>query len=126
MTYLSIPTLVVLIILYALGWHNQPARSPVRVFTAAKFLPFGTVIPMRAGALEVGLFRFFLIGAFTSIVYAAVYVVLGFAFHDQLERVMAFVGKLGVVALLLLVAAAGAYLGWVVLKPASKLRVATT
>jgi len=28
MTYLSIPALVVLIILYALGWHNQPARSP--------------------------------------------------------------------------------------------------
>jgi len=91
------------------------------VLTAAKFLPFGTVISMRAGALEVGLFRFFLIDAFTSIVYAAVYVVLGFAFHDQLERVMAFVGKFGVVALLLLVAAVGAYLGWVVLKRASKL-----
>ena len=34
MTYLSshlliaIPTLVVLTIFYALGWHNQPARNP--------------------------------------------------------------------------------------------------
>jgi len=103
--------------------HTRLVLRGVRVLTAAKFLPFGTVIPMRAGALEVGLFRFFLLDAFTSIVYAAVYVVLGFAFHDQLERVMAFMAKLGVVALLLLVAAVGAYLGWVVLKPpASKLR----
>ncbi|SPE44748.1 membrane hypothetical protein [Candidatus Sulfotelmatobacter sp. SbA7] len=92
----------------------------VRVLTAAKFLLFGTVVPLRAGALEVGLLRFFLIDAFSSVVYAAVYVVSGFIFHSQLEQAVAFVRKLGLVALVLLVAAGGAYLGCVVLKRASK------
>ena len=92
----------------------------VRVLTAAKFLPFGTVVPLRAGALEVGSLRFFLIDAFSSVVYAAVYVVSGFIFHSQLEEVAAFVRKLGIVALLLVVAAVGAYLGCVILKRASR------
>jgi len=92
----------------------------VRVLTAAKFLPFGTVVSLRAGALEVGSLRFFLIDAFSSIVYAAVYVVLGFIFHSQLEQAVGFVRKLGVVALPLLVAAVAVYLGCVVFKRASK------
>lgn len=87
----------------------------VRVLTAAKFLPFGTVVSLRAGALEVGSLRFLLIDAFCSVVYAAVYVVLGFIFHSQLEEVVACVRKLGVVALLFLVAVVAAYLGWVIL-----------
>ena len=92
----------------------------VRVLTAAKFLPLGSVVPMRAGALEVGPLRFFLIDAFSSVLFAAVYVVLGFIFHSQLEEAVAFVRKLGVVALLLVVAAIGAYLGCVILKRASR------
>jgi len=92
----------------------------VRVLTAAKFLPFGTVVSLRAGALQVGSLRFFLIDAFSSMVYAAVYVTSGFIFHNQLERAVAFARKLGVVALLLLVAVVAAYLGWVILKRGSK------
>jgi undecaprenyl-diphosphatase len=80
-----------------------------RMLTAAKFLPFGTVIPMHAGALEVGRLRFLLVDAFTSVVYAAVYAALGFAFHNQLEQVVAFLRKLGAVALLLIVVLAGTY-----------------
>lgn len=100
--------------------HTRLILRGVRVLTAAKFLPFGTVVSLRAGALEVGLLRFFLLDAFSSVVYAAVYVVSGFIFHSQLEQVVAFVRKLGVVALLLLVAAVGAYLGCVIRKRASK------
>jgi len=100
--------------------HTRLILRGVRVLTAAKFLPFGTVVPLRAGALEVGSLRFFLIDAFSSVVYAAVYVVLGFIFHSQLEEVVAFMRKLGVVALLLLVAVVGAYLGCVILKRPSK------
>ena len=100
--------------------HARLILRGVRVLTAAKFLPFGTVVPMRAGAHEVGLLRFFLIDAFTSIVYAAVCVATGFVFHDQLEQVVAFGRNLGVAALLLLVAAVGAYLGGVLLTRASK------
>ncbi|HXJ71332.1 MAG TPA: VTT domain-containing protein [Candidatus Dormibacteraeota bacterium] len=80
-----------------------------RMLTAAKFLPFGTVIPMHAGALEVGRLRFLLVDAFTSVVYAAVYAALGFAFHNQLEQVVAFLRKLGAVSLLLIVVLAGTY-----------------
>ena len=100
--------------------HTRLILRGVRVLTAAKFLPFGTVVPLRAGALEVGSLRFFLIDAFSSVVYAAVYVVSGFIFHSQLEEVAAFVRKLGIVALLLVVAAVGAYLGCVILKRASR------
>ena len=80
-----------------------------RMLTGAKFLPFGTVIPLHAGAMEVGSLRFLLVDAFASVVYAAVYAALGFAFHKQLEQVMAFLRKLGTVSLLLIVVLAGGY-----------------
>ena len=80
-----------------------------RMLTVAKFLPFGTVIPMHAGALEVGRMRFLLVDAFTSVVYAAVYAALGFAFHNQLEQAVAFLHKLGAVSLVLIVVLAGGY-----------------
>ena len=80
-----------------------------RMLTAAKFLPFGSVIPLHAGAMEVGSLRFLLVDAFASVVYAAVYAVLGFAFHKQLEQVVAFIRKLGAVSLLLIVVLAGGY-----------------
>jgi membrane protein DedA with SNARE-associated domain len=64
---------------------------------------------MHAGALEVGRLRFLLVDAFTSVVYAAVYASLGFAFHKQLEQVVAFLGNLGAVSLLLIAVLAGTY-----------------
>jgi membrane protein DedA with SNARE-associated domain len=102
--------------------HTRLILRGVRVLTAAKFLPFGTLVPLRAGALEVGLSRFFLIDAFCSVVYAAVYLVSGFIFHSQLERVVASMRKLGVLALLLLLFTVGAYLGCVIFKLSSKRR----
>jgi membrane protein DedA with SNARE-associated domain len=100
--------------------HTRLILRGVRVLTTAKFLPFGTVVPLRAGALEVGSLRFLLIDAFSSVVYAAVYVVSGFIFHSQLEQAVAFVRKLGLVTLPLLVAAVAVYLGCVVFKRASR------
>ena len=81
-----------------------------RMLTAAKFLPFGPVVPLHAGALEVGSLRFLLVDAFTSVFYAAVYALFGFVFHKQLEQVMAFLRKLGAVSLLLIVVLAGTYI----------------
>jgi membrane protein DedA with SNARE-associated domain len=81
-----------------------------RMLTVAKFLPFGSVVPLHAGALEVGSLRFLLVDAFTSVLYAAVYAFLGFAFHKQLEQVVAFLRKLGAVSLLLIVVLAGIYI----------------
>jgi len=80
-----------------------------RMLTMAKFLPFGTVIPMHAGALEVGRLRFLLVDAFCSVFYAAVYAALGFAFHNQIEQVVAFLRKLGTVSLVAIVVLAGGY-----------------
>jgi membrane protein DedA with SNARE-associated domain len=81
-----------------------------RMLTVAKFVPFGNVIPMHAGALEVGRFRFLVVDAFTSIIYAGVYAILGFAFHNQIEKVVAFLRKLGAASLLLIIVLAGTYL----------------
>ena len=100
--------------------HAKLVLRGVRMLTAAKFIPFGTVVALRAGALEVGSLRFLLIDAFSSILYASAYVALGFTFHSQLEQVMAFMRKLGVVALLLLVIAFVAYACWALLKRTSK------
>jgi membrane protein DedA with SNARE-associated domain len=80
-----------------------------RMLTMAKFLPFGTVIPLHAGAMEVGSLRFLLVDAFASLFYAAVYTCLGFGFHKQLEQVVAFLRKLGTISLLLIVVLAGTY-----------------
>jgi hypothetical protein len=55
-----------------------------------------------------------------SVLYVGIYVALGFTFHRQLEQFMAFVLKLGVVALLLLVIAFAAYACWALLKHDSK------
>jgi membrane protein DedA with SNARE-associated domain len=80
-----------------------------RMLTVAKFVPFGNVIPMHAGALEVSRLRFLVVDAFTSVAYAAVYAALGFAFHKQLEQVVAVLQKLGTVSLVLIAVVAGAY-----------------
>ena len=61
-----------------------------------------------------------LVDAFSSVFYAAVCVVLGFSFHRHLEQVVGFLGKLGVIALVLLLVAVGAHLGCAILKCSSK------
>ena len=80
-----------------------------RMLTVAKFLPFGTVIPLHAGAMEVNRLRFLLVDALTSVIYAAVYASLGYAFHNQLEQAVAFLHKLGTVSLGLIVLVAVTY-----------------
>ncbi len=82
----------------------------MRMLTMAKFLPLGnSVIPMHAGALEVGRLRFLLVDAFASVIYASVYASLGFAFHSQLGQLVALLQKLGTASLVLIAVAAAAY-----------------
>lgn len=80
-----------------------------RMLTAAKFLPLGSVVPLHAGALEVGASRFVLVDAFASVLHTAVYVLLGSAFHKHLGQVVTFIQKLGAVSFLLIAVLAGAY-----------------
>ncbi len=81
----------------------------LRMLTVAKFVPFGQVVAMHAGALHVSRRRFLLVDAFSAVVYAAVYAALGYAFHDQLEQVVAFLHQLGTVAWVGLALLAGTY-----------------
>ena len=82
----------------------------MRMLTVAKFLPVGnSVVAMQAGALEVGRLRFLLADAVASVIYASVYASLGFAFHNQLEQVLAVLQKLGTVSLVLLAVGVAAY-----------------
>jgi membrane protein DedA with SNARE-associated domain len=80
-----------------------------RMLTLAKFIPFGQVVLMRAGAMEVGRLRFLLVDALTSVIYTAMYAALGFAFHNQLEQVVAFVRKLGTFSVVVVVVLGAAY-----------------
>jgi membrane protein DedA with SNARE-associated domain len=80
-----------------------------RMLTVAKFIPMGQVVPMHAGALEVGRWLFLLVDAFTSIVYAAVFTALGFAFHNQLVQGVAVLQRLGDASLLLTLVLAATY-----------------
>jgi membrane protein DedA with SNARE-associated domain len=88
----------------------------MRMLTLSKFLPVGNgVISMHAGALEVSRLRFLVVDAFASVIYASVYAPLGFAFHSQLEQVVAVLQKLGTVSLVLIGVGAVAYVvHWIV------------
>lgn len=88
----------------------------LRILTAAKFLPFGTIVPLRAGALNVSRVRFVIWDAVSSIIYAGVYVFAGFIFHNQVEQVMALIHRLGVLAFVLLIVFVGGYVGFEWLK----------
>ena len=81
----------------------------LQFLTAAKFLPFGNIVPLRAGALEPGLTRFLILDALCSAVYAGTYLLCGFWFHNQLERLAATVQRLGAFTVFLIVAAFASY-----------------
>jgi len=88
----------------------------LQVLTAAKFLPLGILVPLRAGACEVGRSRFLLVDAVCSLFYASVYVLLGFTFHDQLEYMVAMLRRFGAAAFILLLLVVGGYFSSRVLK----------
>src|SRR6267154_3777298 len=102
-------------------WHGIRAAAARRtqrslilrgleVLTAAKFLPLGILVPLRAGAIEVGARRFLLVDALCSVFYASVYVLPGLFFHDQLEQMLKFLRRFGALAfVLLLLVLAGYY-----------------
>ncbi|HEV2329488.1 MAG TPA: DedA family protein [Verrucomicrobiae bacterium] len=93
-------------------WHKRRLSRPgtvgaraiihgMQVLTAAKFLPLGTVVPLRAGTLNITARRFLFVDLPGSLIYAATYLLLGFYFHQQLNRVMAVIQELGVAGLML-------------------------
>ncbi len=88
----------------------------LEVLTAAKFLPLGILVPLRAGAIEVGARRFLLVDALCSVFYASVYVLPGFIFHGQLEQLVKGVRRFGAFTFVLLLLLVGGYVSSSVLK----------
>jgi membrane protein DedA with SNARE-associated domain len=84
----------------------------LRILTAAKFLPLGTLVPLRAGTLDVSPLRFVLLDLPGSLIYASVYLLLGFFFHHQLRQLTDIVRRLGTAGLVLLLASAAIYGGF--------------
>ncbi|HUA66861.1 MAG TPA: DedA family protein [Alphaproteobacteria bacterium] len=101
-------------------WHRRRLSRPgtvgaraiihgMKVLTAAKFLPFGTVVPLRAGTLNITTRRFLFVDLPGSLIYAATYLLLGFYFHQQLNRVIAIIQELGVAGLVLVLGSCVVY-----------------
>lgn len=89
------------------------ARHGAAGLVVAKFVPgVETVAPPLAGVFRMRRSRFLLFDALGTALWSAVFVGLGYLFHDQVDRVAALAGRLGgwlfaVLALLL-----AAYLAW--------------
>jgi len=81
----------------------------LRVLAVAKFLPLGTLVPLRAGALDISPLRFLLLDMPSSLIYGSVYLLLGFFFHRQLNQLMTIIRGLGTAGLLLALLLAGIY-----------------
>jgi len=90
--------------------HASLIVRGVQLLTAAKFLPIGILVPLRAGALDADPVRFLLVDGVCSLFYATFYILPGFFLHDQLEQVVALFKRLGVFAFLLLLIFVGGYL----------------
>jgi membrane protein DedA with SNARE-associated domain len=76
--------------------HTSLIIRGLQMLTAAKFVPIGIFVPMRAGALDADPVRFLLVDAACSLFYATFYIVPGFFLHDQVQQMVAFFNRLGV------------------------------
>jgi membrane protein DedA with SNARE-associated domain len=90
--------------------HTSLVLRGIQMLTAAKFLPIGILVPLRAGALDADPVRFLLVDGVCSLFYASFYVLPGFFLRDQLEQAVAFFKRLGVFAILLLLIFVGGHL----------------
>jgi membrane protein DedA with SNARE-associated domain len=75
-------------------------RHGMQAVAGAKFLPgVGAVMAPLAGIFRVSVGRFLAFDALGSLVYGSFYLLLGFLFRDQLQRVLKLQGALGLGAL---------------------------
>jgi membrane protein DedA with SNARE-associated domain len=89
------------------------ARHGARSLLYAKFVPgLNTVAPPLAGIFQMRFSRYVAFAAMGSFLWVAVFMGVGYAFSDQLERVVAHAQQLGARLVLLLVVALTGYIGW--------------
>ena len=95
--------------------HTQDrfARQGVRALVAAKFVPgLGTAAAPLAGLLRMRLGRFIVWDVLGSLLWAGSYILAGYLFSPQLDRVGAYAGRLGAGLVIVLAAGVAAYVGW--------------
>ena len=89
------------------------ARRGLQALVAAKFLPgLGAVMPPLAGAIGIPAGRFLLFDGLGSLVYGSFYITIGFLFHNQLGQAMAVLNRIGLSALVLVIAIVTAYIAF--------------
>lgn len=96
--------------------HARLIIRGLQMLTAAKFLPVGIIVPLRAGALDADPVRFLLVDGVCSLFYACTYVLPGFFFHNQLEQVVALFQRLGTFAILVLAIFVAGYFSYELVK----------
>ena len=73
------------------------ARHGTEGLLAAKFIPaLGGIMPPMAGALGVSTGRFLIFDGLGSLLYGGFYIVAGFLFHTQVQKVMSVLNELGI------------------------------
>jgi membrane protein DedA with SNARE-associated domain len=93
--------------------ENAFVRHGARSLLIAKFVPgLNTMAPPLAGIIGMLLWRFLIFDALGALLYAGTFIILGFAFSNQLEQVAARVASLGFSLLVILVGALAAYITW--------------
>jgi membrane protein DedA with SNARE-associated domain len=84
-----------------------------RTLLVAKFVPgLSTAAPPLAGIVRMPCLRFVAFTCLGGLIWVGVFVGLGYVFSDQLERVAAYVSRLGTGLLELLAAALVGYIAW--------------
>ena len=85
-------------------------QNGMLIVVLAKFVPgLSVAAPPLAGATGIGFIRFLVFDLLGALLYAGTYLALGFIFSDQVQAIVDILSRLGLGALLLLVAIA---LGW--------------
>lgn len=96
-----------------IGVRNRVARLGPRYILTAKFVPgAGNLIAPGAGLARIGALRFLALDATALLLWATLYVTLGFVFSEQVEAVVEIVAgyaRWTLAAAALLVAGAGAW-----------------
>jgi membrane protein DedA with SNARE-associated domain/rhodanese-related sulfurtransferase len=92
--------------------QNVFTRYGMRGVLVAKFLPgIGTLVPPLAGNAGVSAPRFFIFDGLGSLLYGGCYLLVGFLFNKQLEKILATAGSLGSSALEVIAALVAVYIG---------------
>jgi membrane protein DedA with SNARE-associated domain/rhodanese-related sulfurtransferase len=88
-------------------------RFGIRILSVAKFIPGLSMVSVPlAGAMQAGLPRFLRYDGLGAALWAALGLGLGVLFADQVERVIDALSQLGTGAVVLIIAALVAYVGW--------------